>query len=126
MAVMLKEEEDDLANITKFKVRYQEAGGTKPGLMFSTDLGAGEDFGRQYCQPCLSRNEDRPNCKSQSILYESKCTICNPTKKKTSRNREQPKKGMFGGETSRSLYERSREHMKDAGDFDSGSHSVKH
>ena len=39
---MLEEKEDDLANITKFRVRYQEAGGTKLGLMFSTDLGAGD------------------------------------------------------------------------------------
>ena len=43
LAKMLKEKEDDLANITKFRVRYQEAGGTKLGLMFSTDLGAVED-----------------------------------------------------------------------------------
>ena len=30
------------------------------------------------------------------------------------------------GETSRSLFERSREHFKDAADFDEGSHMIKH
>ena len=126
LAEMLKEKEDDLAHITKFRVRYQEAGGTKLGLMFSTDLGAGDACGRQDCQPCLSRSEGRPNCKSQSILYESKCTRCNPSKKKTSSSQELPRKGIYFGESSRSLYERSREHLKDAADFDSGSHIVKH
>ena len=126
LAQMLKEKEDDLANITKFRIRYQEAGGTKLGIIFSIDLGAGEACRRQDCQPCLSRKDRRPNCRSQSILYESKCTTCNPIKKKTSMNQEQPRKGIYFGESSRSLYERSREHLKDASEFDSGSHIVKH
>ena len=54
---MLKEKEEELAKLTKFRVRYQEAGGTKLGLMFSTDLAAGE-----------SRESKRPNCKAQNIL----------------------------------------------------------
>ena len=37
---MLTEKEVELANITKFRVKYQEAGGTKLGLLFSTDLAA--------------------------------------------------------------------------------------
>ena len=54
---MLKEKEDDLSNITKFRIRYHEAGGTKLGLLFSTDLGAGSSCGRQDCQPCMSRDD---------------------------------------------------------------------
>ena len=34
LAEMLKEKEDDLARIAKFRVRYQVAGGTKLGLVF--------------------------------------------------------------------------------------------
>ena len=45
---------------------------------------------------------------------------------KKSKNKEQPRKGIYYGESSRSLYERSREHLKDAKDFDNGSHIVKH
>ena len=59
---MLKEKEDELARIIKFRVRYQEAGGTKLGLLFSTDLGAGDVCGRKDCQPCESRVDNRPNC----------------------------------------------------------------
>ena len=127
---MLKDKEDELARITKFRVRYQEAGGTKLGLMFSTDLGAGEGCGRNDCQPCGSRKEKRPNCKARSILYESKCNICNTdvasSHQEGSANSQAGRKGIYIGETSRSLYERSREHMKDAEDFSHGSHIVKH
>ena len=35
LAEMLKEKEDNLANITKFRIRYQEAGGTKLGISLS-------------------------------------------------------------------------------------------
>ena len=75
---MLKEKEEELAKLTKFKIRYQEAGGTKLAMMFSTDLAAGEACGREDCQPCGSRAEKRPNCRSESILYESSCVECNP------------------------------------------------
>ena len=121
---MLKEKEYELARITKFRVRYQEAGGTKLGLMFSTELAAGEACGRGDCQPCESRADKRPNCKVQNILDESKCVICNPAE--TSSRQEESRKGIYLGESSRSLYERSKEHFKDVESFDSGSHMIKH
>ena len=93
---MLNEKEDELARITMFRVRYQEAGGTKLGLLFSTDLGAGEACGRLDCQPCESRTEKISNCRAQSILYESKCVICNPND--TSSRQEQKRKGIYPGE----------------------------
>ena len=121
---MLKDREEELARITKFRVRYQEAGGTKLGLMFSTDLGAGESCGREDCQPCGSRTERRPNCRAQSIMYESKCVVCNPNT--TSSRQEESRQGIYIGESSRTLYERSKEHFKDAEDFNPSSHMVKH
>ena len=44
----------------------------------------------------------------------------------TSNHQEQPRRGVYIGESSRSLYERSKEHLKDAESFDPGSHIVKH
>ena len=121
----------ELARITQFRIRYQEAEGTKLALMFSTDLGVGESCGRGNCQPCGSREERRPNCRAQSIPYESKCEVCNP--KPTSSHQEDlsqqkpaSRKGIYIGETSCTLYERSKEHLKDAADFDPSSHMVKH
>ena len=34
--------------------------------------------------------------------------------------------GIYYGETSRSLYERSKEHVRDAESFSEGSHIIKH
>ena len=41
---MMKESEDGLVKMTKFRMKIQEAGGTKLANMFSTDLAAGEPF----------------------------------------------------------------------------------
>ena len=45
----MKEEEERLAQMTNFKVKYQEQGGTPLWLMFSTKLGEGLDCGRDGC-----------------------------------------------------------------------------
>ena len=39
---------------------------------------------------------------------------------------ETSRKGIYIGESSQSLYERSKEHVADARDFKEGSHMVKH
>ena len=39
---MLKEKEEEMAKLTKFRIRFPEAGGTMLGLLFSTNLGVGE------------------------------------------------------------------------------------
>ena len=124
MKMMKKEEE--LAPITKFRMKIQEAGGTKLARMFPTDLAAGEPCGRQDCQPCESREEKRPKCKAQSILYESKCKECNTEQVSSHQEEKKSRNGIYYGETSRSLYERSKEHLNDAVEFGPGSHMVKH
>ena len=127
LVTLLKEREDELAKITKFRIRFQEAGGTKLALMFNTDLAVGLECGREDCQPCGSIPERRPNCKAQSILYESKCVECNPDKLSSQEEcKKTGRKGIYVGESSRSLYERSKEHLKNAEDFSKGSHIVKH
>ena len=109
--------------MNRFRVKTQEAGGTKLAEMFSTDLAKGESCGRDDCQPCGS--ERRPNCKTQSILYESACTKCNDPSSPQKQSTED-RIGIYVGESSRSLYERSKEHFADAEEFNKGSHMVKH
>ena len=72
--------------------------------------------------------EEMTACKRQSILYESSCQLCNTDQdtRRTEPSRQEARKGIYFGESSRSLYERSREHFRDAGDFSGGSHQVKH
>jgi hypothetical protein len=41
-------------------------------------------------------------------------------------SRQEARNGIYFGESYRFLYERSKEHFRDAGDFSGGSHLVKH
>ena len=130
----LKEDEERMANVTGFRVKYQEAGGTVLANAFNKNLGSGQDCGRAGCPPCR-KPEGRVNCKARNLVYESKCLVCNPA---TSRVEDQelddqpsgssvkPREGIYLGETSRSLHERALEHERDARAFSTKSHIVKH
>jgi hypothetical protein len=97
------------------------------------------------CIPCNSNNSELQNCKARSIVYESSCQVCNPPDKEqqgSSRGEEQvqvavtggedvadPSLGRVGiyiGESSRSLAERTSEHFRDAESFSKKSHVIKH
>ena len=142
---LMQDNEERLAPITQFRIRYLEAGGRKLGDFFSTDLGRGLHCGRQECHCCNTGGEKRPNCKSQSILYESVCELCKDEDTTSSEKLSNhqggiktdrkggklggklgSRRGVYYGETSRSLHERAQEHLKDAEGFDAASHMVKH
>jgi hypothetical protein len=69
-------------------------------------------------------------CKRTSVLYESKCASCNPEQPRAESSRQEEKGEhrvrIYYGESSRSLYEGSREHIRDAEKFQEGSHIGKH
>jgi hypothetical protein len=117
-----------MSKMTRFKVRYQEAGGIQLARLFSTDLGKGRPCGREECQPCGRHGSDEviPNCKQASIVYESSCLICNQEDGKNKKDGNEGRNGIYLGETSRTLHERTKEQFKDATDFSEGSHMVKH
>jgi hypothetical protein len=134
---LMKENEDKMSELTGFRFRMMEAGGIKVKNMLSTDLARGSHCGRQNCQPCRRTSEKRENCKRKNIVYESVCEMCNPGK--TSIHDEQDpelagatntvttsRKGVYIGETSRTLHERANEHFRDAKDFSEKSHMIKH
>ena len=88
-----------------------------------------------------SNTEDkRPNCRSKNLIYESVCLDCippvptsqqevqgsEPISSSARRLEDKPRKGVYIGETSRSLHERSFEHLQDAKSFHIKSHMVKH
>ena len=63
----MRENEEKLSQLTGFRVKYQEAGGTKLCNIFSTDTGKGFHCGREPCPPCDIAKEDkeRVNCKAR-------------------------------------------------------------
>ena len=61
-------------------------------------------------------------------MYESSCVICHPgeVKEKPGDTLIKDGRGVYVGETSRSVFERTSEHQDDATKLDEGSHMVKH
>ena len=66
-----------MSNITGFRIRFQESGGSQLRNSFSTDLGKGSHCGRVPCPPCDGNGDKRGNCKSRNLIHETKCLICN-------------------------------------------------
>ena len=123
----LKEEEDRMADITGFRIKFQEAGGSKLINCFDKDLGKGLHCGRTPCPPCDSTDK-RQNCRSRNLVYESSCRICNPLSSQQEHysqlgsSQNKPRDGIYIGETSRSLHECAVEHVRDAESFSAKSH----
>jgi hypothetical protein len=111
----------------RFGIKFQEAGGTQLKNSFSLDLGKGTHCGRE-CPPCTSNGEKRQRCRARNIVYETMCMWCNPESRGVERKEGEKagRKGVYIGESSRSIHERSKEHEKDAEGFSKKSHIVKH
>jgi hypothetical protein len=126
----LRENEDRLAEITGFRMKFQEAGGLQLKNCFSTELSKGKHCGRINCPPCNQTSEEkRQNCRTQNILYETKCLLCNPpvtTPQEEKERKMAGRRGIYYGETSRSFQERMSEHLSDAEKFHPKSHITKH
>ena len=128
LAKRLQEVEDRLAGVTGYRIRMVESAGTQLRRMLpNTNPWAGEDCGRPQCYTCKQGGEKREDCKKRNILYESSCSLCNPEqedkKKKSSLNNA---KGVYVGESARSIYERAQEHWADRVSQKEDSHMVKH
>ena len=136
----LRDEEDKMAEITGFRIKYQEAGGSVLYNAFDKNLGKGLHCGRPACPPCDNPGK-REDCKSKNLVYESRCFICNPEPSQErygsadaqpagtsgiSGCSDIPREGIYIGETSRSLHERALEHIRDAKAFSHKSHIVQH
>ena len=132
LLMSMREDEDKMADMTGFRVKYQEAGGSVLTNIFNKDLARGQHCGRTSCPPC-DQSEKRENCRSKNIVYESKCKICNPTPSReedddhpSGRDNSTPREGIYIGESSRSLHERAVEHVRDAENFSPKSYIMKH
>ena len=126
LARRLQEAEMDLGKATGYRVRVAESAGTPLGmLMPSTNPWGNADCGRSDCVPCAQQDEKRMNCKKRNILYENRCTLCNKADQKDGLFLKDGK-GIYVGESSRSMYERAKEHEADKQALSEDSHQVKH
>ena len=53
----LKEMEEILCNITGFRIKFTEAGGTPLSSLFSLYMSKGHNCGREPCVPCDRENK---------------------------------------------------------------------
>ena len=114
---MLQQLEPMLSRLSGYTTTLVEAAGTPLSRLFNLDLSDGRCH-RADCLVCSGfSGRGGSRCKIKSVVYMSNCTIC---KKASSQE------GQYIGETARSLYERSREHVDDAIRMKPSSHIWKH
>ena len=65
----LREDEDRMEELTGFRVKYQEAGGSVLSNAFNKNLGNGKECGRKEC-PICKQAEAGVDCKARNIMYE--------------------------------------------------------
>ena len=114
--------------VTGYNIRVAEmAGMALSRLLPSTNPWGAGDCGREDCPVCNQGDEKNENCKKRNILYESSCRLCQVDGKNAGKiDKKAGNKGIYVGESSRSMYERGKEHQKDGKDRAEDSHQWKH
>ena len=124
LARMFQEAEQEAGATTGYRIRMTESAGTHLSrLLPSTNPWGPQACGRADCVTCHQGDERRIDCKKRNILYESECTVCMENDKD---GVEKDGKGVYVGESSRSIYERAKEHTADRVGFQEDSHQKKH
>ena len=113
----LQRKEPQISRLCGYTVSLVESSGTPLARMFNLDLSDGRCH-RADCTVCqLHKGKGSSKCKRRSVVYKSSCLWC---------EKSGSQDGVYIGETGRSLYERSLEHLSDAKNMKSGSHIFKH
>ena len=112
---------------TGVRVRVVENAGTALKRVFSsTNPWGSSECGRPDCVVCSQGDEQVQDCRRRNILYENRCTVCQVGNEKDDSKLSGTGKGIYVGESSRSMYERAKEHEADrAGELEE-SHQIKH
>ena len=106
----LHSDEDRLARLTDFRMKYMEEGGMQLWRYFSTKLDAGQECGRVKCVLCVQGDEKKVNCFSRSVVYESVCLLCHPDGSvggKAESSMVISGRGSYTGESNRSNFDRA-------------------
>ena len=115
LATSMKELTKRLSEVTGFKVKVVErAGGALRDQFPTTTLWDGSSCDRIDCTTCNQGAEKLPNCRKSSLVYENVCLECNPGagSKGELKGVRNDIPTLYVGETSRSVFERSREHWE--------------
>ena len=122
--------------ITGRRVKMVEMGGSQLSqLLPNTNPWARAGYIRLDCHTCQQggTQERKEDCFRRNILFECRCGRCEDRQggePKRKRQRKDDKKiegkNIYVGETARSLYERTKEHIRDGRNETPDSHIAKH
>ena len=142
LAKRLRECENNLENMTGYKLKIvEEAGDKLIDMLRTTNPWKGEYCGREDCWPCQTKEmtgrDKTQECTKRSIVYETWCETClEKEKKKIEEEHENDedaqkeidkiRKYKYIGETARSAYERGIEHKNALEKLQEDSHLLKH
>ena len=129
LARRMREKLRSLEETLGFRVKVVERVGQQLGSKFSlTTVWEGTKCGRTDCVTCEQGVEELPPCTMKNVLYENICVECNPggsSKGELERPREDIPT-IYVGETSRSLFERAKEHWAGMKGGATKNHMIKH
>ena len=112
----LRREEEKLWPVLGHRVKLVEKCGKKlKSLLWRADPWGGVTCMDLSC-PLCSEDGDKPVCKVSNAIYSNTCKVC----------KKEGKSAQYIGETSRTLLERSKEHVRDRGDHKKTSHMREH
>ena len=120
----------------------ERAGDKLQDLLTSSNPWKGKLCERQDCMLCETKVRTNKNlkqeCNKRNLVYETKCQTCEDREVKKIEEDEEKEEGMkkklkdkikvhkYIGETARSVYERSREHLSDMQQLKPCNHLLKH
>ena len=139
----MREAEAKLETLTGYKLKVVERAGTKlVDILTKSDPWQGADCGREDCLLCLTKAATGKNktqdCTRRNLVYETWCMNClerdeEAAKIEAGEDKDmlkhltgKIKKYMYVGETARSTFERSWEHVHDMKSLSTKSHMLKH
>ena len=138
LAGEFRETENKLEEMTDMRLKMVEKAGTKIGdILTDGDPWSGQDCSRETCWLCETKlktgKNKRQECTKRNLVYETYCMNCEETEKQKQEKEkgehepgeEKPIK-LYIGETCRSVWERSAEHMADLRSLNPTSHLLKH
>ena len=129
LANKLRELMKRLGGVLGFTIKVVERTGRTLKSHFPLDtMGEGAVCGRDSCTTCTQGAETIPDCKKPSLIYKNVCQRCNPGAGAKGALKEVRKDipSLYVGESSLTIFERSREHWEDWRRKSGSSHIRKH
>ena len=118
---MFQDRKDRLGEVTGRRIKIEERTGSQlRQLLPNTNTWAGAKCPRDDCHTCNQGGEQKrkENCFKRNVLYEAVCGLCEDKKTEEGKrknlrwNEKLPGRHIYVGETARSIFERSAEHIK--------------